>query len=584
MDFAINQALGGLNVKGGKQSEVLVVSYESTEPAKAAQYANAFAQSYMAFRLDSRQASASSATSWLSERLEELRIKVMESEQALNAYQSKHGMVDSQSRESIISARLGTLSAELIRAQTARGQAEANYGQLLRLSKRPGTPEIGSLAISDPLFLDAHKSHVVQLRKIGELSERYGEKHPKMISARAELGNTQQRMEAEAGKVVERAKKDLEVARIKEAKLSGLISDQQDRMRSLSGKAFELAKLERDVAANRRLYESFLTRFKESDVSQDYRMSNVRLIDPAQTPLSPVRPNREQIVIGALMVGLVLGVGLALVRQFLDRTVKSPDDVEAHVGLPVLGSVMRTRKGWSSRPLEKLSLDEPRGIFAESVNDIRTALMFSRVDSAPRILLVTSPASGDGKTTLASNLALALRNRGKTLLVDADLRRGRVDEVFGASGRPGLSDVIGGQATLSEAVMPDSEAENLYILPAGTRPPNPLEILSSLKFARAIENLAESFDHIIIDGPPVLPISDSLVMGSVVDGAIVVVHAGKTHIDAAKVSVRRLEQSGTRTLGVVLQRVDAAKLRVYADYYPRDRAYYRYAESGTKKS
>ena len=571
---AIAAVAGGLLVRGGKKSEVLIVGYESTDPEHAAVVANAATDAYVDFRRRSRKKSASEATQWLSDRLADLRGKVAESEQALSEYQALHGLVDTQSRESIISARLGTLSAELIKAQTERNKIETQFAHLKR-SMSVGSH--GDLDVEDVGLETALSQWHEQKRRVSELSKRYGEKHPKMISARSDLQSSENLVVAQKRKALQKVKSDVELARVKEGKIASLIEAQQAQMRGLSGQAFELSKLEREVEANRKLYQSFLTRFKEADVSQEYDKTNVRIIDPAQVPTVPVRPDRKRIVAGAAFIGLFLGIGLALLRQLMDRTLRLPDDVTDRLKLTVLGSVLKvSSKRDRAGELEKIVLNNPRGIFAESINDIRTALLFSRMGHVPEVLLVSSPGPGDGKTTLASNLALSMRNRGKTVLVDGDLRQGRIDQLARVARKPGLVDVVGGLAPLREAIRPYPEAEQLYILSAGSGVPDALEVLSSDNFAELVRALREQFDYIIIDGPPVLPISDSLVLGALADGVLLVVQSGHTKVPAARESMRRLEHAGARLVGAVIQQVGAKQLRDAAGYYSYDYSYHRY--------
>ena len=526
---AIGRVLGGLSVSGGKASEVMSVRYESADPREASTMANAVAEAYIGFRLESRFNSASEATSWLGKRLEELRAKLAQSELALSQFQATEGMVDTVNRENIISARLGSLTSEFIRAQTKRAEAESRYQQVKNLDGEVGDRVSVAVMVQNPLVLEAHREKLRYQRRASELGERYGEKHPKMISTLADLEAAKRSLKEEVVKSVEQTRKEYEIAKIQEAKLQQFIDQQQSEMRSLSGKAYELAKLEREVDANRELYVSFLGRFKEADVAADYDLTDVRIIDRAQTPRTPFKPNKTKMVMIAVIMGLFVGIGLAFARYFLDRSIKSREDVEGLLGLPVLGTLAKLRKRPSERAkTERFVSLEPHSTFSEAVNDIRTALLFSRVDDPPKVLLVTSAVAAEGKTTLASNLALAFCKRGATLLVDADLRKGRLNQVTQLGKHLGLTDVITGECTLQDAIVADPDAENLFVLTAGTTPPNPLEIISSAKLAKALAKLRSTFEYIIIDGSPLMPVSDSLVLGHLVDGVLFVVHSGKT--------------------------------------------------------
>ena len=575
---AAGRVIAGLHVSGGKESEVIIVGFRSTDPKEAAQIANAVAEAYIDFGLESRLSSANKATSWLGQRLEELRTKLAESERALSEFQSAEGLVDTASRENIISARLGSLTAELIKAQTRSSGSGARYGQLRELESRGTTDAAAALVLDNLLVTEAHRDVAEVERRVNELSERYGDKHPKMITARGDLTESKRRMADQVIKAIERARKEFEVARAQEVELQRHIDEQQVEMRSLSGKTFELAKREREVEANRNLYEAFLNRFKQADIAEDYDVTNVRIIDRAQVPSVPFAPDKRRMMSSALLVGLLIGLALAFLRHHLDRTFKSTEDVEAELDLPVLGTLGRVKISRRDKP-ERYVHCEPGSAFSEAVNDVRTALQFSRVDNPPKILLVTSALAGEGKTTLASNLALALAKRGATLLLDGDLRRGRIDVLNDLGECPGLTDLVAAEVTLDEATHQDPDATGLHLMTAGKTPPNPLEVISSSRFASALEEFRSTYEYIVIDGSPLLAVSDSLVLGHLVDGVVMVVQADKTTYDAARDALKRLLGAGIRPLGVVLQQVDLKRMQAYAyryAYYGRGHYGYTY--------
>jgi succinoglycan biosynthesis transport protein ExoP len=370
-------------------------------------------------------------------------------------------------------------------------------------------------------------------------------------------------------KAVDTVRKEFEVARAQERELRNIIDAQQAEMRTLSGKAFTLAKLEREVESNRQLYESFVARFKEAEIAHDYDVSNVRVIDEAKIPTAPFKPDRQRMVFISVLIGLLFGAFLAVIRSRLDDTVKVREDVETRLGLPLLGILQRVKAGRrKGQNLDQYVLTEPRSPFSEAVNDIRTAILYSDVDNPPRVMLLTSSIAQEGKTALACNLALAFRKRGRTLLLDADLRKGRLARVFGLEpGRPGITDVVLGDYELEDAICAHPQAENLSVLCAGTAPPNPLEIISSRKFASAIEGVRKRFDYIIVDGAPVLPVSDSVVLGHLVDAVVFIVQSQQTTFRAVEESLRRLASGRIRPAGVVLQQVDLAALESHSSGY-----------------
>jgi capsular exopolysaccharide synthesis family protein len=285
-------------------------------------------------------------------------------------------------------------------------------------------------------------------------------------------------------------------------------------------------------------------------------------------PASPFKPNRQSIVLLSVLAGLVLGTIIAFLRDHLDNTFKTKADLEERLKLPVLGVLpsIKTRRRTKELP-ERHVLSTPRSPFSEAVNDVRTSVIFSHVDEPPKVVLVTSAVPDEGKTTLASNLALAFRKRGKTLLVDADLRKGRLDEIMGIDAEFGLTDMVSGQCSPDDAIVPDPEAEDLFVMTHGTLPPNPIEFVSSNRFANDLANLRKTFAHIIIDGTPLLPVSDSIVLSKLVDCVIVVVRADRTTRDAAAEAVKRLQAVGIAPAGLVMQQVDMRKFRGYGQPY-----------------
>jgi capsular exopolysaccharide synthesis family protein len=568
-DAAINAIIGGLQVTGGRESEVLQIRYVSTDPNLAAQVANAVAQAYIAFGLESRSSNVQQATGFLRQRIDELKLKLEKSEQALQEFQQAEGLVDTQNREKIVGAQLGSLTAELIKAQTARSQAEARYNQVKSYVANRSDYESLVTVIGNPLVLDAHRARVEMERRVSELGERYGEKHPRMRAALADSKQAEFRLRSEVEKAVDTVRKEFEVAKAQERELKNIIDAQQAEMRTLSGKAFTLAKFEREVEANRQLYESFVARFKEADIADEYDVSNVRIIDEAKVPAGSFKPNRQRMVFISVLIGLLLGVFLAIVRSRLDNTVNTREDVENRLGLPLLGMLqsvrVRRRKG---QTLEQYVLTDPRTPFSEAVNDIRTAILYSDVDDPPHVVLLTSSIAQEGKTALACNLALAFGKRGRTLLLDADLRRGRLAKAFGLKAdRPGVTDVVLGECALEDTILAHPKAENLFLLCAGTVPPNPLEVVSSRKFARAMEDLRTRFDYIVIDGAPVLPVSDSVVLGHLVDAVVFTVQSQQTTFKTVEEALRRLASGRIRPAGVVLQQVDLGALESYSSGY-----------------
>ena len=575
----VSAILGGLDVTGGKETEVLNIAFVSTRPELTAEVANAVADAYVNFGLESRVETMQQATTWLGQRLGDLKAKLEKSEQALQAFQQAEGLVDTENREKIVGAKLGSLTAELIKAQANRSQAEARYRQIQsHLGKDGGYESVLSI-VNNPLVMEAHRSKSEMERKVSELNERYGHKHPKMQAAHTDLNQAERRLRTEIDKAVETVRKEYEVAAAQERELRNLIDQQQAEVRTLTGKAFTLAKLEREVEANRQLYETFAARFKEADLAHDYDVTNVHIIDRARVPAAPFKPDKNRIIFMSVLLALIAGVLLSILRARLDDTIKLREDVENRLGFPLLGmlEMLKIPKKSDIAP-EQYVLSEPRSPFAEAVNHIRTSVLYSDVDNPPQVILVTSSVQGEGKTTLACNLALSFQQRGRCLLLEADLRKGHLGQVFGVDEAvPGIADLVLGECELRDAIVAHPGADNLHLLPAGSNPPNPLEVVSSRKFARVIDELRKNYDYIIVDGPPLLPVSDSVILGHVADALVFTVQGHQTSVNAAQESLKRLRNARIRPIGVVMQQVEFKALDRYSRRYRGlYREYYAY--------
>lgn len=566
----ITNTLSGVTLSGGTESEVLIIGYVSTDPRKAAEMANTFAEAYIDFIRESRISAVQQATSWLGRRIEELRKNVVSSERLLREYQAREDLVDTVKREQIISAKLGTLTAELIKAQSRRGEAETRYKQIKSAVERNTGTDYESVAgvMDSVTVLEAHRAKVNQERVVAELSERYGHKHPRMIAARADLQEAIRRLKAEVRKATDGARKEFEAAATQENQFRNMIKQQQDEMRDISGKTFKLKQLEQEVQANRQLYETYLTRFKESDVADEYDAPNAKIIDRALVPENPFKPNRTRIVAIAVVIGLCVGFLITFLREHMNNTFKTKEEIEEKLGLPVIGVLPRIKAGAAPNDrIERTVLTEPWAAFSEAINEVRTAILYSHIDTPSKVVLVTSAVPGEGKTTLVSNLALAFCRRGRTLLIDADLRKGRLNLISNLENYPGLTDMLSGRCTSSEAIVADPEAENLYLLMPGTTPPNPLEIISSKRFSDDLAKLRNNFDYVVIDATPLLPVSDSIVLARLVDVVVMAVKTDDTSCDAVLDGLKRLQAVRVNPVGVVMQQVDIRKIRGYGRRY-----------------
>jgi capsular exopolysaccharide synthesis family protein len=562
----------GLLVEGGTQSQIINISYLNEDPLLAADVVNAISEAYIEFGLESRLSQIKDTAEWLSEQLEELRVTLQESEDKLRNFRLSQNLMDTEQQQRIANTQLQTLNTELVRAQTQLSQAQELYTQVTQAERSGGDYRSIGPVLQSNTIRDLVREEATLSRKVQELSERYGEKHPKMIAARSDLASAQVNLDREAAKIVENIKNEYRAAQTQERNVRELIAQTRTELQSYQGDSFELTRLEREVENNRRVYESFLGKLMEADVSGDYDASNIRIIDSATIPEFPVGLGASLIVAASLVFGVFFGVVFAFARELMGNVFRTPDQLELELGLPSLGVTPLVKKKKNAVAPEKQYIADQRSTFAEAINTIRTGLIFSNIDNPPKSILITSTNGSEGKTTLAINLAVALSQMDKTLLIEMDLRKPAVGKDLGIKADMGLSDLLSGK-TDTNVFHQVEGAPNLSVITCGTIPPNPMELISSKRFANLLHSLRERFTHIVIDSPPTLPVSDSCVLAKMVDATIVAVKAEETKISMAKETITRLNKVNATITGVVLTQASPQKMSYYGEHYYQDSYY-----------
>lgn len=557
----------GIEVSGGKQSQIINISYTSPDPQEAAMIINAISDAYIQFGLESRLGKVKNTESWLGEQYALLKEKLQNSETKLSTYRSQQGLVNTDQQQRIGNTQLQSLNNELIRAQTKLSAAEEQYFVVKNVKK--GSKDFYSLGpvLQNKTASDMVKENARASQKVSELTDRYGEKHPSMISARSELKSTQDNLAREVDKIVDNIQKNYKLAQFQVTNINKLISKTRNDIQSLQTENFSLVSLEREVENNRRIYENFQISLMETSGKGEYTASNVHIIDRAIVPQAPFKPNIKLIIVLAGVFGVFFGVVLAFMREALDNTFKTPDAVEEKLKLPALGITPVVKKNKNAAKPEKQYLDDSRSPFAESINTIRTGLLFSNIDNPPKTILVTSATGSEGKSTMAMNLAAAYSNLGKTLLLEVDLRKPSIAKSLGIESKLGLTDLVTGSVTTASEVFYKDNDDKLSVITCGTIARNPLELLSSQKFESTLESLKTYFDYIILDGPPTLPVSDSCILANKVDGVIFAVKAEDTRIKVAKEAVSRLQKLNANIIGAVLTVAEPQKMSYYGDHY-----------------
>jgi succinoglycan biosynthesis transport protein ExoP len=576
-NILIDGLMGRLGIELLQDSQIIAISYDSMYPELSAKVPNALADAYINSFLEADLEKTQKATNWITIRTSDLRKKFEESEKQLQAFIEKENIVDVEGVNTLAAQELGALTGSLLEARRKRSETEALYQQVKKIKGSNSLEQLESLPaiLNHPLISGggAYHSRTDAQRKVSELSKRYGPKHPKMIAALADLSSTESDLRKQIDNIAKSVAKDYEIAIAEESHLNQAMNQTKSEVRDTNKNSYQLAALQREVETNRQLYEVFLTRFKETAATSDLQPVNARIIDTAVIPRAPYKPNRKRIVLIAFLLSLGLGIGLVLLIEHLDNTFKDSGSLEDKLKLPVLGVLPKLKSWGLHRSAMHLFVKDYKSGFAESIRTIRTGIMLSNIDIDKKVIVVTSSVPGEGKSLVSSNLAAAVAQMKKTLLIDADMRKPVVAEAYklGKSAK-GLSELVSMTAELSDCIH-KTDIKRLDILPSGIVPPNPLELLASNRFKLVIEELKKHYDYIIIDSAPVVAVSDPRVLARIADGLVFVVKADETTFQLAKKGIKRLLEQDTHVIGTVLNQVSPRKKSKYGDY---DNNYYSY--------
>jgi capsular exopolysaccharide synthesis family protein len=435
--------------------------------------------------------------------------------------------------------------------------------------------------IRHPLVQKMKESESDAERRMSEAAKRYGPEHPKMQQAKAELESSRDNSRKQMETVVAGLGRELEAARANEQAVERALAQSKADIQGLNRKEFQLGVLEREVQQNRNLYDMFVNRLKETSATGDLQTTIARVVDPAQPPSRAFAPNKTQIVLVAAGVTLLIAAMIALLLDRLANTLNSTSDVESRLGVPALG-VLQKIKGFSKKGFisELAFFNDTQSTFAEAVRTVRTSVLMSSLDENHKVVVITSSEPEEGKTTLSFNLACALGQVKKVLLVDADLRRPKIGKLVGRDPKlPGLADLVAGHAQVSQCVFFDERA-GIHLLPAGTVPPNPLELLSSKRFEDVVTKLKEAFDIVLIDSAPLQLVSDAQVLSQFASSVIYVVKADATAYQVAQNGLKKLRRVNAPILGVVLNQLDLEKAEKYYGEYSGYKSYRGYKKHG----
>jgi polysaccharide biosynthesis transport protein len=572
-----------IEVQPERNSQLVHVSFVSFDRELSAQIANAVVREYIESTMQRRYDAGSDARVFLQEQLQEMRIALERSDWELADFARRVRVSDLSANQEMAREGLRSLndSLETVRQELVQLAGWRELVQQGRLDHLDPVANSATIAELQKRLLDAATEYA-------SLSERFLDDYPTVAETLRRMELLRAEVAAERRRIADGILGRFETLRAQETALERALAEREERIMALNEQAVQYNILRREHETNREMYDGLLQRMKEIGVAAGVQESNIAVIDAAQVPGSAFRPVLTKNLAMASMFGLMFGIGLALLLEFLDRTVRHAEDVERLVDLPVMGLVpLVLAHGQGAEPrtarlqeseLSHFSARRPDSAVSEAFRSLRTSLMFSTPEGMPRTLLVTSTSQGEGKSTTSTNLATVLAQNGsRVLLIDADLRRPSLHRDFGRPRSPGLTNGIAQfeqGASLDRSLIHSTDVEGLSVMPAGHSTPKPTEMLSSNRLSRVIAECREMFDFVIIDAPPILGLADAVVLSRMVGGVIVVVAAARTGKENFRVAVRRLQQVQAPLLGVVLNRVDLKS----PDYAYCSPEYYGYQE------
>src|ERR1039458_1625448 len=575
---------GHLRVTLIPNTRIIEIHYNSTDPQLAASAVNTLAATYVEQNFKTKFESTMQASDWLSKQLVDLQMKVETSQEKLVRYQKEHEILGTDEKQNITTEKLGVLNNEMTGAEFDRMQNEAMYRQT-----QTDDPDAIAAAIDmgggTGALLGKLRDQQASLRiQVADLNTQFGPSYPKIAQLNNQLKEIDRQLQSETNKGVDHLRGQYLAALQREIMLRGSFEKQKQEANKLNESAIEYSILKRDLDSNRTLYEGLLAKLKEAGVTAGLRSNSFRIIDAARVPTSPSEPNIPRNLSFALVLGVISGIGLAFLLESMDNSVRTPEQATALSALPSLGMIPLGSKSSGSRGptgkrlaltaaskevVETVTLVRPQSQMAESYRALRTSLLLSNLGAPPKVIMVTSARPQEGKTTTSINPAIVLAQKGvRVLLMDADLRRPSIHKTFGMGPRSGLSNVLTGSATMQQTIVASPILPNLFIMPAGTPPPNPAELLASSNMRDLLAELRGLYDHIVIDTPPTLSVTDAVVLSPRADATILVIRSGQTTKQALRRARDILMQVNAHVAGVLLNAVDLTS----PDYY----YYYEY--------
>jgi len=567
---AIENLGKALDVSRVARQYVISISVTSEDPDKAVRLANAVADAFVVDRLDARYEAAKRASTWLTERIENLREQVRISEEEVAKFRRDNNLASatSDSKAPVSDQQLAELNAKLVAARADTAEKRAKFEQAAQVKDKGGNLQAIPDVVRSTVISDLRKQEAEVTRKEADLIARYSDQHPTVVNAKAERRDIERNIGAEVARIITNLKNDYDVATARESSLQASLDQLTGQSGDDSSIGIKLRELERGNAANKTLFENFLSRAKITQEQTAFEEREARIISPAVKPKSPSFPKKAIFIPLALVVGMGLGIAGAVALDLLSSGFSTPKEVEAKLGRPVLAAVPLLTDGerrFEGKVLDPINylMKKPLSRYAEAVRSIRVGVQMADVDQPPKIVLVTSSVPKEGKSTLSSCLAFSAAKGGqRTLLIDGDLRHPSTTKYFGLEQRPGLVDVLTGAVAPEVAIV---AAGPIVVLPAGSNSQNPSDLLGSLRMRQLVARLREAYDYVIVDSPPVAPVIDARVLAGLADKIIYVVRWQSTSREIVADCLEQLAPE-RKVAGIAFNVVNESKTPRYGPY------------------
>lgn len=584
-----------LTVELTPKTRMLAVSFEDPDPQLAARVSTSLVSNYIDYSFREKYDATRQASAWMEQQLDELKAKVESSQQALVGYEREHQIVNTgDNKGSMQEQMLSDMGRDLTAAKSDRLQKESLYQEVVA-----NRDQLATLVHDDLLQKLEERSADLQ-DQYNEAVSQYGPQFPKAIRLKGEIDGIRSQIATEQTRVLARIRKDYTATVTREKLATGAVAAQKEVVGAQNQLLIQHNILQHEFEGNQQLYQSLMQRLKNATVSAGLQSTNIHLVDAALPPEAPVRPKKALNIALGFLAGVVLGVMFAFAQEGLDHSIKTAEEVESLLMTPVLAVVplqrgtesakwaiagtkwALRRHGEESRQTANRSValcisKNPQSVLAEAYRALRTSVLLSLAVNPPKLILVTSAQSGEGKTATALNLAQSLAQRkGQVVIVDGDLRKGGIAKLLGLENDKGISTILTGGDKLDDALQVYAAQPNLSVLSSGPVPPNPAELIASDGMAVLCRELVKRFEHVIIDSPPVLAVTDATIMAGLVDGVVLVAESGRTHRAGLMRTRAVLENAGARILGVVLNKLDLRR----EGYYGYGYGYYYYSHYG----